>query len=79
MPYWQDNIQLDSTWERIYNIPDEKLIISLANMHKSLKLLESKNDYIIRKNELKDQEQMAHIKIDGWKDTYDKIIASKIH
>ena len=24
-PYWQDNIQVDSTWEKIDNIPDEKL------------------------------------------------------
>ncbi len=24
-PYWQDNIQLDSTWEKIDNIPNEKL------------------------------------------------------
>ena len=25
MPYWQDNIHLDSTWDKIYNIPDDKL------------------------------------------------------
>lgn len=25
MPYWQDNIAQDKTWERIKNIPDEKL------------------------------------------------------
>ena len=25
MPYWQDNIHLDSTWDKVYNIPDEKL------------------------------------------------------
>ena len=25
MPYWQDNIHLNSTWEKIQNIPDEKL------------------------------------------------------
>lgn len=56
---------------------DSKLINSLRDMHYSLELLEEKDDYIIRKNELKDQEQMAHIKIDGWRDTYDKIIASK--
>ena len=31
----------------------------------------------IRKNELKDQEQMARIKIDGWRTAYDKIVASK--
>ena len=24
-PYWQDNIQVDSTWEKINNIPDQKL------------------------------------------------------
>ncbi len=24
-PYWQDNIELDSTWENIDNIPDDKL------------------------------------------------------
>ena len=24
-PYWQDNIELESTWEKIYNIPNEKL------------------------------------------------------
>ena len=24
-PYWQDNIQIDSTWEKIDNIPDQKL------------------------------------------------------
>lgn len=58
-------------------LDDEKMIKSFRNMHFALKLLKSKNEYIIRKNELKDQEQMAHIKIDGWMDTYDKIIASK--
>ena len=58
-------------------LPDEKIIVSLKNMHKALKKLEPKNDYIIRKNELQDQEQMAKIKIDGWKNNYDKIIASK--
>ena len=24
-PYWQDNIQIDATWEKIYDIPNEKL------------------------------------------------------
>ena len=46
-------------------------------MNQSLHLLESGEDYIIRKNLEKDQEQMAHIKIDGWRTTYDKIVASK--
>ena len=58
-------------------LDNEKMIIAFRNMHNALKLLESKEDYIIRKNELKDQEQMAKIKIDGWTTTYDKIIASK--
>ena len=59
-----------------FALPDERLISSFKLINDSLKLLEEKNDYIIRKNELKDQEQMAHIKIDGWKYTYDKIIAA---
>ena len=25
IPYWQDNIHLDSVWEKVQNIPDEKL------------------------------------------------------
>ena len=58
-------------------LDDEKMIIALKNMNYALKLLKPKEDYIIRKNELKDQEQMAHIKVDGWMNTYDKIIASK--
>lgn len=58
-------------------LDDEKMIIAFKNMHYALKLLEPKDDYIIRKNELKDQGQMAHIKIDGWKNAYDMIIASK--
>lgn len=58
-------------------LEDEKMIEVFANMNKALRLLKPKNDYIIRKNELKDQEQMAHIKVDGWRNTYDKIIASR--
>lgn len=58
-------------------LDDEKMIKSFDMMNESLKLLEPKDDYIIRKNELKDQEQMAHIKVDGWQDTYEKTIASK--
>ena len=60
-----------------FAIENSKLINALMQMNYSLKMLVEKEDYIIRKNELKDQEQMAHIKIDGWKNTYDKIIASK--
>ncbi len=58
-------------------IEDKKMIESYKNMHHALMLLTPKDDYIIRKNELIDQAQMARIKIDGWKNTYDKIIASK--
>lgn len=58
-------------------LEDEKMIEVFANMNRALQLLKPKNDYIIRKNELKDQEQMAHIKVDGWRNTYDKIIASR--
>ena len=58
-------------------LDDEKMINALKEMNYSLRLLEPKDDYIIRKNELKDQEQMAHIKIDGWRNTYDKIIAAR--
>ena len=58
-------------------LDDEKMINAFKNMHYALKMLKPKEDYIIRKNELKDQEQMAKIKIDGWMNTYDKIIASK--
>ena len=63
---------------RVTTALDDKLLIeSFQKMNYSLSLLEEKDDYIIRKNILEDQEQMAHIKIDGWKNTYDKIIASK--
>lgn len=58
-------------------ISDEKMIKTFAKMNKTLSELEEKDDYIIRKNELKDQEQMAKIKVDGWRNTYDKIIAKK--
>ena len=38
MPYWQDNIQNDQTWERINNIPDEKLWD--AHMERKEKLID---------------------------------------
>ncbi len=59
-----------------YAIENSKLINALKNMNDAIKLLTPKDDYIIRKNELKDQVQMAHIKVDGWKNAYDKIIDS---
>lgn len=60
-----------------FALEDEKIISALAQMNQSLHLLEAGEDYIIRKNLEKDQEQMAHIKIDGWRTAYDKIVASK--
>lgn len=60
-----------------FALEDEKIIMALANMNRALQLLEAGEDYIIRKNLLKDQEQMAQIKTDGWRTAYDKIIAAK--
>lgn len=60
-----------------FALEEEDIIFALNNMNKSLHLLEPGDDYIIRKNELKDQAQMAHIKVDGWRCAYDKIVASK--
>ena len=60
-----------------YALEDELLIESIYKMHKSVDLLKEKEDYIVRLNRLEDQEQMAHIKIDGWRNTYEQIIASK--
>lgn len=63
---------------RVTTALDDKIMIeAFISMNKALHKLKKKDDYIIRKNELKDQEQMAHIKIDGWKNTYDKIIAAR--
>lgn len=60
-----------------FALEDEKIISAMAQMNLSLHLLTPGEDYIIRKNLRKDQAQMAHIKIDGWRCAYDKIIASK--
>jgi len=60
-----------------FALDDEKIINALKNMHLALLQLQEKEDYIIRKNELKDQAQMARIKIDGWRTAYDKIVSSK--
>lgn len=60
-----------------FAIEDNLIISALSQMSQSLHLLEPGEDYIIRKNLEKDQEQMAHIKIDGWRTAYDKIVASK--
>ncbi len=60
-----------------YAIEEEKLIKAILNMHNAILLLDpNKDDYVIRKNQYEDQEQMAHIKVDGWKNAYDRIISS---
>lgn len=60
-----------------FAIEDNLIISALSQMNQSLHLLKPGEDYIIRKSLEKDQEQMAHIKIDGWRTAYDKIVASK--
>ncbi len=60
-----------------YSVEDEKLVKALFNMYNAILLLEGKDDYIIRKNRLEDQEQMARIKVDGWKNAYDAIVSSR--
>ena len=60
-----------------YVFDDETMIKVFQDIKEAIKLLDKKENYIIRKNELEDQSQMAHIKIDGWKNAYDRIIASK--
>ena len=60
-----------------YALEDEILIDALTNMHKAILLLSPADEYLVRKNLLKDQEQMAHIKVDGLRNAYDNIISSK--
>lgn len=60
-----------------FALEDEILIDALTNMHKAILKLTPGDEYIIRKNTLEDQEQMAHIKVDGWRNAYDNIISSK--
>ena len=60
-----------------FAIDDELIISSFKQMHEILEYLTPKDEYLIRLNKLEDQEQMAHIKIDGWRNAYDNIISSK--
>ena len=59
-----------------FSLEDEKLIKAISNLDKAILLLEPKDDYTIRKNLYEDQEQMARIKVDGWKNAYDSIISA---
>ena len=47
VPYWQDNIQLESTWKNIKNIPDEELWE--AHNERKVKLME-----LVKQNEITD-------------------------
>jgi len=60
-----------------FALNDDLMIEALMKMHKSLEKLTSKDEYIIRKNILEDQEQMAHIKVDGWRNAYNNIVSAK--
>lgn len=59
-----------------YAVDEDKFIKGMLNIHNAILLLKPKDDYEIRKNEFKDQSQMAIIKVDGWKNAYDLIISS---
>lgn len=56
--------------------PDE-LIRILVIMNDILITVKEAEPFIIRKNLLKDQGEMAHIKIDGWKEAYKEIVDSE--
>lgn len=60
-----------------FALENDRIINALKNMNVALHKLTISDDFIIRKNELKDQAQMAKIKVDGWRTAYDKIVASK--
>lgn len=60
-----------------FALENDRIINAIKNMNLALYKLAPADDYIIRKNELKDQAQMARIKVDGWRTAYDKIVASK--
>ncbi len=60
-----------------FAIEDDLIISSFKMMHEALLKLHPKDEYLIRLNKLEDQEQMAHIKVDGWRNAYDNIVSSK--
>ena len=60
-----------------FALDEDTLIDAFTKMHLALLKLTPKDEYIIRKNILEDQEQMAHIKVDGWRNAYDNIVSSK--
>lgn len=60
-----------------FAIEDDLMINSFKLMGDALEKLMPGDDYQIRLNRLEDQEQMAHIKVDGWRNAYDNIVSSK--
>jgi len=52
----------------------DRLVNSLLLMNNSLQKIVVENDYEIRLNKIEDQEQIARIKVDGWRDAYQNII-----
>lgn len=60
-----------------FAIEDDLIISSFKLMHDAIKKLLPGDEYEIRLNRLEDQEQMAHIKVDGWRNAYDNIVSSK--
>ena len=60
-----------------FALDDERIINALTQIHKAVLKLSPADEYEVRKNRIEDQEQMAHIKIDGWRTAYDKIVSSK--
>lgn len=69
-------IESDLIGRITFALDDKVLVNSLMLMHNAIKLLKDKEEYEIRLNKLEDQEQMAHIKVDGWRNAYDNIIAA---
>ena len=58
-PYWQDNIHLNSTWEKIDNIPDEKLWeVHYDRKQKLLKLVKENMVKRLRRNGMQYDEIM---------------------
>lgn len=69
-------IESDLIGRITFALDDKVIVNSLMLMHNAIKLLTAKDEYEIRLNRLEDQEQMAHIKVDGWRNAYDNIIAA---
>ena len=57
-----------------FSLEEVQLINAFSLMHDSIKELSDVEPLTIRKNILADQEQMARIKVDGWRAAYDGVI-----